>query len=115
MITGLSIALEQNGDKRILRLCGRLDAQTLSSLKMEIDSLFEKGHFSLLLDFTHVESVSTETVDLFFTETKKFKEVKGSMGLSGISDKVMQTIKNAGLDQLLLIYRDEQEALKAMA
>ncbi|MBS0603644.1 MAG: STAS domain-containing protein [Verrucomicrobia bacterium] len=115
MITGLSIAIEQNGDKRILRLEGRVDAQTLTSLQKEIDSLFEKMHTKILLDFSKVVAVSDETLQFIYSETKKFKEVKGRLGLSSISSKVMNTIKNAGLEQLLLIYPNEQEALRAMA
>jgi anti-anti-sigma factor len=114
MITGLSIAIEQNGDKRILRLEGRIDAQTLPTLGQQIDADFEKMHLRILLDFTGVERVTGDALELLFKETKKFKEVKGALGLSGISDPVMQTIKNAGFDQLLLIYCDEREALIAM-
>ena len=45
---GLSISSEQNGDKRILRLEGSLDAQTYCSLESEIEALFEGQHRKVL-------------------------------------------------------------------
>lgn len=111
----LSITVEQNGNKRILRLDGRLDAQAASSLKREIESLFMQQHRKVLLDFARIEDLSSDCLEMLFLETKKFKEGRGSLGLSNINDTLMEKIKTAGFDHVLLIYRDEQTALKAMA
>jgi stage II sporulation protein AA (anti-sigma F factor antagonist) len=112
---GLSISEEQNGDKRILRLEGSLDAQTVSSLESEIEALFEAQHRKVLLDFTQVDGLSSDSLQMLFEKTKKFTGGRGNLGLSNISSELMQVIQSAGLDRLLLIYRNEQEALRAMA
>ena len=114
MIKGLSISVEQNAEKRILRLSGSIDAQTQSSLKQEIDSLFEKMHLYLLFDFTRVNSATEEALHFLLAETEKFKKASGRLGVYGISDSVMQIIKNADLERHLCIYRTEQEALELM-
>lgn len=112
---GLSISSEQNGDKRILRLEGSLDAQTYSSLENEIEALFAAKHRKVLLDFAKIDELSNDSLQMLFAKTKKFTGGRGNLGLSNISDKLMQVIQSAGLDRLLLIYRNEQEALSAMA
>lgn len=114
-MTDLSIAMGQDGDKRILRLSGQVDAHTLASLEQEIEHCFEKMHLKLLLNFTQVDAISDEALKLLFKETKKFKNAKGYLGISDVSSSLMQIIINAGLDQGLFIYRSELEALKAMA
>ncbi len=114
-MTGLSIAIEQDGDKRILRLTGQVDAQTFASLEQEIEHCFEKMHLKLLLNFSYVDLITKEALQLLFKETKKFKEAKGYLGISDVNSSLMQVIINAGLNQFLLIYQSESEAIKAMA
>jgi anti-anti-sigma factor len=111
----LCITVEQNGNKRILRLDGFLNAQTASSLKREIESLFAQQHRKVLLDFARIEDLTMDCLEMLFSETKKFKEGRGSLGLSNINNTLMEKIRKADFDHVLLIYRDEQAALKAMA
>lgn len=111
---GLSISLEQNGDKRILRLKGMINTQTLPTLEKEIEELFSMHHHKVLLDLTNVDSFSVEGLRMLFAKTKRFSLAKGNLGLSNVSPHLMQAIQIAGFDRVLLIYRDEQEALSAM-
>jgi anti-anti-sigma factor len=114
MIPGLSIAMEQNGDKRILRLQGCVDAQTLSSLQQVLDLLFDKLHTKVLLDFNGIEEVSSESLQLLFSETKRFREAGGLLGMNNLSDALRKKVKTEGFEPLFLIFRDEKEALEAM-
>lgn len=114
MVVGLSISVEQKANKRILRLKGRLDAQTLPSLDEQIEFLLENKHLRVLLDFSNIEALSEETAEMLHVKTKKFKESKGRLGLFGINGAVLYTIEKLDLSQLLLIYPNESEALKAM-
>jgi anti-anti-sigma factor len=111
----LSILLEQNGDKRILRLKGNIDAQTILTLEIEIEALFEAHHKKVLLDFSQVESLSDEGLQMLLTKTKKFSHSQGNLGLSNINSQLKKIIQAANVDRFLLIYQDEQEALMAMA
>jgi anti-anti-sigma factor len=113
-MVGLSIAEDQSGDKRILRLEGQLDAQTYVSLEKEIDALFNLQHKKVVLNFAKVSEVSPDSLQMLFSETKKFKEGKGSLGLSNVSPDLMQRIREAGLDRSLLIYHNEPDAILAM-
>ena len=107
----LSIVVEQNGENRILRLKGSLDAQTWISLKEEIDPLLKKMHSHLLLDLTQVHAIVDEAVQFLFSETEKFKKARGRLGIFGMSDHVLKAMQRAGLDQRLLLYADEKEAM----
>lgn len=112
---GLSIALEQSGDKWILRLEGNIDTQTIASLEMEIDALFEAHHRKVLLDFAKVVNLGTDSLQMLLSRTKKFTGSRGNLGLINLSEDLMKVIQSAGQERHLLVYRDEQEALSAMA
>ncbi|GEM_PF-6661702 len=107
----LRITEEQHGKTRILRLIGSLDVQTWLFLKQEIDSLLEKLHFHLLLDLTQVDIVVEEALHFLFSATEKFKKAKGRLGIIGMRDNVLKAMQREGLDQRLLLYASEKEAM----
>lgn len=111
---GLSISVEQNGDKHILRLKGKMDAQTLPALEREIEALFEAKHKKVLLNLAKIEGVSSDCLQMLNGKTKKFTGINGILGLCNISDDLMEAIQTTGLKRCLLIYSNEREALKAM-
>ncbi len=111
---GLSISLEQEGDKWILRLKGNLNLQTHSGLQQELEKLWSGHHRKVLLDFANVASLSDDCLQMLLQWTKQFIGSQGNLGLINISEELMNEINRAGLHRLLLIYRDEQEALQAM-
>ena len=110
---GLSIFMEQSGDKHILRLKGKMDAQTLSALENEIESLFLAQHKKVLLDCSEFE-LSLDGLHMLDTETKKFSGINGILGLCNLRDDQMKIIQTSGLHRHLLIYPNESEALSAM-
>jgi anti-anti-sigma factor len=112
---GLRIALEQKGDKHILRLQGKINVQTSLSLHEQIEELFQAKHKKILLDFSQVDELNLEGVRMIQNWTKKWQAMKGNLGLCNLKTDLIQLIESTGNQIHLLIYRDEQEALKAMA
>lgn len=111
---GLSIFLEQMGNKRILRLKGDLNGKTLPSLKEALNTLFKTHHRHLILDLAQMTQLSPEGVQMLVEKTREFIGGQGNLALIHIPKDVMKWIQMAGIDRFLLIYRDEQEALRTM-
>lgn len=112
MAIGLNIIVEEDGGKSILRLEGRIDAVTATSLEREINHLFETGQRKILLDFVQVDYLSSAGMRLFLSATKKLKANQGFILFYNLNDDVMDIIKIAGFERILRIYPNEQEALK---
>ena len=112
MAIGLNIVVEEAGDKSILRLEGRIDAVTSSSLEREISHLVETGHRKILLDFLKVDYLSSAGMRLFLSASKKLKAHQGFLLFFNLEDDVMDIIKVAGFERILRIYPNELEALK---
>ena len=114
MSISLHIDLEEIEHKIILRLDGRLDAATTPLLERKINSLIEERHYHLLLDFLHVDYLSSAGMRLLLAFSKKLKSKKGALVLFSINEEVMEIVKLAGFDKILLIFESEQDAIQHM-
>jgi anti-sigma B factor antagonist/stage II sporulation protein AA (anti-sigma F factor antagonist) len=112
MTFGLSIAIEQHGDKQVLILDGRVDTTTTPSLEKELNHLLEAKHKKVILDFGKVDYLSSAGLRLLLSSTKKFQSHGGQLSLCDIGEEVMEIMKMAGFERVLLIYPNLHEALK---
>jgi anti-sigma B factor antagonist/stage II sporulation protein AA (anti-sigma F factor antagonist) len=113
MSFGLKIGLEEIDRKVVLRLDGRLDAATTPILERKLTTLIDEHHNHLLLDFTDIDYLSSAGMRLLLTISKKVKAKKGVLVLFAIGEEVLEIIKLAGFEKILLIFDTEQEALQA--
>jgi len=114
MAIGLKVDVEEHGDKRILRLEGKLDAVTSPMLENKISTLLEQNQKKLLIEFGKIEYLSSAGMRLLLATTKKLKARGGLCVLSSINDEVLEIIKMAGFERILNIYPNEQDALAAL-
>ncbi len=112
MSVGLHIELEEIDRKIILRLDGRLDAATTPVLERKINTLIEEDHYYLMLDFLRVDYLSSAGMRLLLYAAKKLKAKNGGFLLFSVGEDVMEIIKLAGFEKILLIFESEQEALQ---
>ena len=112
MSFSLHIDLEEIDKNMILRLDGRLDAATVSLLERKINSLINEKHFFVYLDFLRIDYLSSAGLRLLLAVSKKLKQKKGALVLFSISEEVMDIIKLAGFDKILLIFETEQDAIQ---
>jgi anti-anti-sigma factor len=111
----MHIAVEENEDKKIVRVDGRLDASSSPHLEHKILSLFSDGCKHLLIDFSKIDYLSSAGMRLLLSITKKLHAKGGMLALCAISDEVMEIIKMAGFERVLNVYLTEQEALAALS
>ena len=113
MGVGLRIGLEEIEQRVILRLDGRLDAATAPILDRKLISLVEEHHVRLLLDFTHVDYLSSAGLRVLLSISKKAKAQKGFLVLFALQEGVLDIVKMAGFDKIFHISLNEKEALQA--
>jgi anti-anti-sigma factor len=112
MSASLHIDLEEIEHKIVLRLDGRLDAATVPILERKINTLIEEKHYKIYLDFLRVDYLSSAGLRLLLSFSKKLKAKKGSLVLFAIGEEVMEIIKLAGFEKILLIFETEQDAFQ---
>jgi len=110
VILGLEIKAEEIDKIIILRLLGRLDASSSSILQQRLEILLKENYKIVILDFSNIDYLSSAGLRILLSYTKKFKELKGRLGIFSISKDVMEVIKITGFDKILSIYKSEKEA-----
>lgn len=112
MSMGLQIDLEEIDQKMVLRLDGRLDAATTPVLEKKIEVLIQENRKLVLLDFLRVDYLSSAGMRLLLSVAKKLKANEGGLILFALSEEVMEIVKLAGFERILVIVDSEQEALQ---
>ena len=112
MTLDLEISVEEIEKKIVMRLVGRIDAATSSTLEKKINAFINEGHLIVILDFSQIDYLSSAGMRLFLAETKKLIEKEGKLIVFGIVDDVMEIIRLAGFEKILNICDFETEALQ---
>jgi anti-anti-sigma factor len=112
MSISLHIDLEEIDQKMILRLDGRLDAATVPLLERKINTLIDEKRYLIYLDCLRIDYLSSAGMRLLLSVSKKLKTKKGALVLFSISEEVMEIIKLAGFEKILLIFETEQDAIQ---
>ena|ERR1700733_10331748 len=109
----VQVAEEQEGEVLVLRIEGRLDAASSPLLEKKVNTFVDEGKLKILMNFDHVEYLSSAGMRLLLSVSKKLKSKSGKMIIAGINDEVMEVIRMAGFDHILSISPTEGDALKS--
>lgn len=107
----IDIKEEKKQDVLVIRLIGRLDAITASDAERKILSIIDRGEVKLLLDFRHVEYISSAGMRVLLAIAKKLRGLSGKLVLCSVNPRVMDVLKMSGFDHVMDLQKDEQEAL----
>ena len=112
-IEGLVEVKEQTkGDVLVLKMSGRLDAISSPSAEKKILEYIDSGHTKLLLDFSHVDYLSSAGMRMLLSIAKRLKMVSGKMVICSVSVNVMDVLKMSGFDHVLELTKTEESGLQ---
>lgn len=91
------------GDELLeLRLTGRLDATWADHVSGSIEAAVKGGAHHILLNFTHVDFISSLGIRVLINHYKRLQAVKGSLAVIQPSEAALAVLKAAGLAALLV-------------
>jgi anti-sigma B factor antagonist len=99
----------------VLALVGEIDASSSIDLDLAIAKSVGEGFTKLLVDCTSLEYISSAGLGVFMSYIEEFKEKKMSMVLFGMNENVANTFEILGLNELLKIAKEKEEAKKLLA
>ena len=109
----IKVIIEEIDHKKIVRIEGRVDTASAAILEKKIQSMLENAHL-VLVDFSKVNYLSSSGMRVMLSTSKKLKAHGGKLIFFGINHEVMEIIKIAGFERILLIYPNEDAALKSL-
>src|SRR5688572_1368046 len=109
------LEVEDIGDVTVVNFTDRkiLDEQNIQVIGEQLFSLVDElGRRKLLLNFGNVEYLSSAALGKLITLNKKLQGVGGKLVLCNIDPQIYEVFEITKLNKLLMIKKDEQEALQ---
>jgi anti-sigma B factor antagonist len=109
-----AIKPESNGDILTIHINEPrlLDELTIQELYRDLLSVVEKTQEpKVLLNFAHVNFMSSSALGMLIRINKKCKEYKIALKLSNISPNIREVFKITGLERVFEIYKDAEDAI----
>lgn len=89
-----------------------VDDIVIQSVGEQLYNLVERdGHTRLLLNFSNVKFMASAVIAKLFTLHKKVQQAKGKLKFCCIDPDLRVVFKITGLERIVEIYEDEQDAL----
>jgi anti-sigma B factor antagonist len=105
----MDITEQKRGTVVLLQLTGRLDAGTAGKLEEKLVGLITAGEKSFVLDFLHLDYISSAGLRVLLMAAKKLKGLNGRIVLSSLKDHIKEVFDIAGFSAIFPIY-DQQDA-----
>ncbi|UCS94110.1 STAS domain-containing protein [Echinicola marina] len=110
----LEINKQTEKDQTILILRGQVDASNSVELDEAIGELLNKNHKKILVDGSRLEYISSAGLGVFMSYLEDFEEQGVQFLIYGLSEKVINVFHILGLDQLITIKANKEEALQTI-
>ncbi len=108
------ITTEVNEDIVTLKVMGEVDASSSINLDNAINEVKTQGHKKIIIDAEEMHYISSAGLGVFMSYIKDFEKENIALVIFGLNEKVFNVFKMLGLDQLLNIKTNAEEAKKVM-
>lgn len=101
-------------DHVVIELKGEVDASNSVELDEAIKNAMQDSSKKILVDGSSLEYISSAGLGVFMSYLEDFEEEDIRFVIYGLNDKVLNVFHILGLDQLIEIKANQNEALKAL-
>ncbi len=110
------LQVEDVGDVTVVNFIDKkiLDEQNIQMIGEELFRLVDEfGRRKIVLDFKHVDFLSSAALGKLITLNRKVQAVRGKLVLCGITKEIREVFEITKLDKLFTIQQEEQAAIQA--
>ncbi|MEQ8573325.1 MAG: STAS domain-containing protein [Fulvivirga sp.] len=104
----------QEGKYDLITIVGEVDASSSIELDNAIAEAIKSGNKAFLVDCTSLEYIFSAGLGVFMSYIEDFKKNDIHIVLFGMNEKVRNVFEILGLDQLLTIRGEKEEAKSAL-
>lgn len=108
----MKIEATKQGNAVVMSLKGRLDAAASAEFETALSDWISKGSSDFLLNFSDLEYISSAGLRSILATSKKLKEKKGKLILSGLRGPVEEVFKISGFMSIFGVFDTVEAALK---
>jgi len=104
---------DRQGEIVILAVHGKLDAATSPLFEERLRPMLERGERNFLLDFSHLDYISSAALRRLLMLAKKANEAGGKVVLASLKGGIREIFDMAGFTQIFPIHASREEALRS--
>ena len=97
-----------------MQLSGEVDASNSVDLDAAIQEMLAEGINRILVDGSKLDYISSAGLGVFMSYLEEFQEKDIQLVIFGLLEKVQQVFVILGLDKLMIIKPNQEEALQAI-
>lgn len=110
----MEIAAHKGKNALVISAQGRIDAITAPEFENRLSDFISSGENIFIINFAHLEYISSAGLRSILATAKKLKEKNGEMLFTGLHDPVKEVFKISGFNSIFRIFSTDEEALAAM-
>lgn len=103
----------RQGEIVILAVHGKLDASTSPLFEEKVQPMLERGDRLFLVDFTHLDYISSAALRRLLLLAKKAGEAGGRVALVSLQSHIREIFDMAGFTSIFPIYASQEEAIRS--
>ena len=107
----MEIKVEQSDQAVTIRLAGRMDAATATSVEEAFLARAEQGPGSFVFDLSRLEYISSAGLRVMLMAAKKTRSADGRLALFGLGDTVREVFEISGFLTIFAVFDSEDGAL----
>jgi anti-sigma B factor antagonist len=102
------VARKSINDIELMYLHGFLDAHTAPELENAIQQSIVDSKFNLLVNFEHLEYISSAGLGVFMSFIEEIRDKGGDIKMAAMNDKVFSVFDLLGFPMLFDIHKEEE-------
>jgi anti-sigma B factor antagonist len=102
---------ESRGAVQIIRLAGSLDMYSFPRLESQLNTLFQQGKYSLILDCRDLDYIGSAGLGALIGFAKQAREHNGDLRLLNVHERIYKIIELLGFTKVLKVHQTEDEAI----
>ncbi len=107
----MEIVAHKEKNALVVSAKGRLDAVTTPQFENSIFNFISRGENIFIINFAHLDYISSAGLRSILATAKKLKETKGEILFAGVQDPVKEVFKISGFNSIFRIFSTDEEAL----
>jgi len=107
----LLIEKEVKGKVQVMKLSGSLDLHSFAKLERQVKTLFQEGHYRIVLDCNGLNYVSSAGLGSLVGFAKEAREHDGDVRLLNLPENVHKVMELLGFTKVLQIFNNANLAI----
>ncbi len=111
----MDVKLRQKNDIYVLDLAGRMDINASDAINKNIDEILSSQGKKVLMNFAHIDFVSSPGLVILVSILKKVKKSEGRIVLCNLQSYVKEVFEVTQLTKVFDVFDDETTAIESFS